>query len=85
MESKEMKLCPLKKATSQDFLVFHNLQITKEDMEKLKTDPSMKLTAVDDGPARVEVFFGACDGVRCAWWNGERSCCGIVAEKQGGK
>lgn len=75
----ETKLCPLKRGTIDDFLIFRNVEISEEDVRRLKEDRTLKVSIMDGGPQDIEVIAGQCDGPRCAWWSAERNCCGVVA------
>lgn len=72
----EPKLCPLKRGRADDFLVFQNLEVTKEELDKLRKSGATLVKSLDDSEGKIEVVSGLCDGPRCAWWDAERICCG---------
>lgn len=75
----EPKLCPLKRGMADDFLVFQNLEVTKEELDKLRKSGAALVKSLNDSEEKIEVVSGLCDGPRCAWWDEERSCCSVVA------
>lgn len=70
MNETEPKLCPLKMPRLAEVTICYNAEEPRENIEYAKQ-------IISDA-------IGKCDGLRCAWWSAERSCCGVVAWNKGG-
>lgn len=79
----EKKLCPLKKATESDLMMFQNIDITPEDLEcicesmKKGIMGAIKASSTD-APLYVGPIMGVCDGERCGWWSIAGQCCNMA-------
>lgn len=52
--------------------------MTEQKLCPLKYDCLGERAVLNLETGKIEIKEGLCDGHRCAWWDAERSCCGVV-------
>lgn len=67
-EMTEPKRCPLKRSLAEKVCLLQQIGITMEAILVADLSDTLK-----------SELTSLCDGPRCAWWDAERICCGVVA------
>lgn len=73
----DYKLCPIKRETASDFLIFRNLDVDPDNLATIRDTGAVK-PATADRLESIETIAGRCDGSRCAWWDAKREKCGVL-------
>lgn len=76
------RTCPLKRATGDDILVFHNIDMTDETRQRIADEMNKGSLAISAATSSGEQYIGPaigrCDEEKCGWWSNIGGCCSMT-------